>query len=262
MSRHDANVTNRDVIPVVASRLFETSPDSRFASGLIGRDGSPLPGLDNEFAGHFQLRRRVYVEQTGQLDPHDLHPDGTDRDEDDDRSVTFGVVENHDTGVRVVGVARLIIRGDEAEGAGLPLPVELAFPEIFSAGQLDARSCEISRLIARHEKAIIQDMVQWHLFAMILGYIQANRLGKTLAIIEPWLERHLNGIMSIQRLAEPRFVEHYLDYNVPIEVDTEGSAARVYARDADLIPQFQRSSFAMQYFGRASRSVRERPGLS
>ena len=248
MSHIDRTVSNQDVIPVINSELFAEDPSARFACGLIAIDGVPLPGLEAEYTAHFHLRRKVYVDQTGQLDASELQEDGTDRDADDARSVTFAVFENAADGVRVVGVSRLIRRGERD-----PLPVEEFCPDAFAPGDLTPGSVEVSRVIARHETAAIQDLVQWHLFAVMLAYLANHRLDRTFAIIEPWLERHLQGTITIRRIGDVRYVEHYLDYNVPIEIDLAASAERVDARHAGSIDRYREADPGMTYLGRAPR---------
>lgn len=247
LTHFDRSVSNHEVIPVIDSSIFAEAPTARLACGLLAVNGTALPGFEAEYLAHFQLRRKVYVDQTGQLAESELQEDGTDRDTDDARSVTFAVFENHRSGVRVVGVSRLILRGDAR-----PLPVEEFCPDAFTAGDLTARSVEVSRVIARHENAALQDLVQWHLFAVMLAYIANHGLERTFAIIEPWLERHLNGAIAISRIGEVRYVEHYLDYNVPIEIDIPASAELVNARNGGYIDQYRAAEPKMVLFGRVS----------
>lgn len=251
MSRIDRTVTNHEVIPVIDSDLFAPEPTARLAGGLLAVNGVPLSGLEAEYSAHFQLRKRVYVDQTGQLSESELQDDGTDRDADDARSVTFAVFENHATGVRVLGVARLILRGDED-----PLPIEQFCPDVFPSGALPARSVEVSRVIARHETAPVQNLVQMHLFALMLAHLSAHRLDRTFAILEPWLERHVRGVLAIERIGEVRYVEHYLDDNVPIEIDVPASVDRVNAGNGGLVDRYRAAEPAMSYFGRAARGSR------
>lgn len=195
----------------------------------------------------------VYVDQTGQLAESDLQDDGTDRDDDDARAVTFALFENHPTGVRVIGVSRIIVRGDER-----PLPVEEYCPDSFSPGELTASSVEVSRVIARHERAAMQELVQYHLFSIMLAYLANHDMPSIYAIVEPWLERHVSGTLSISRIGDVRYVEHYLDYNVPIQVDLGASIDKVNSRKAGFIDQYRAAEPGMAYFGRATGTARER----
>jgi hypothetical protein len=255
MSHVDQTVTNDVVIPIVPSEVFSSSPNSRLALGVLAIDGTAVPGLEAEYLAHFELRRRVYVDQTGQLSEKDLLPDGTDRDADDSRSVTFCVLENHSSGTRVVGVSRLIVRGEGRAGDslhGTRLPVEEFCPDAFESGPLPWNSVEVSRVIARHEKAVVQDSIQWHLFALMLAYVTNHGLGRAFAIIEPWFERHLKSIITVERIGEVRFIEHYLDYNVPIEIDVEASTATVTTRTSDLVERLLAAEPRLVFVGRVS----------
>ena len=255
MSHVDQTVTNDAVIPIVSSSVFDSAADSRLALGVLAVDGTAVPGLEAEYLAHFQLRRRVYVDQTGQLSEKDLLPDGTDRDDDDSRSVSFCVLENHISGTRVVGVSRLIVRGRPRQGDtlhGTRLPVEEFCRDVFENDELPWDSVEVSRVIARHEKAVVQDSIQWHLFALMLAYVTNHGLGRAFAIIEPWFERHLKSIITIDRIGEVRFVEHYLDYNVPIEIDVADSTATVTSRTSDLVERLLAAEPRLVYVGRIS----------
>ncbi|ARJ06085.1 hypothetical protein DVJ78_07485 [Humibacter sp. BT305] len=253
MTRVDRSVSNSAVIPVVtSSTAFDTERSARLATGIIAINGVAVPGMEAVYRSHFDFRRRVYVDQTGQLDPSDLSEDGTDRDPDDARSVTFAVLENAPDGVRIVGVARTIIKG--ADGVDRPLPVEDFCPELFADDPLPAGSVEVSRVIARHERVAMQELIQWHLFALMSAYFSGHDVGRTFAIIEPWLERLLAGVLAISRIGEPRYIEHYLDYNLPVEFDLTGSAERITERNATILQQLMDADGALEYFGRVSRS--------
>ncbi|MGK0741680.1 GNAT family N-acyltransferase [Leucobacter sp. Z1108] len=247
MTHINRSVSNHEVIPVIESAVFSEQPNARLASGLIAVNGLALPGLEAEYRAHFDLRRRVYVDQTGQLSESDLQEDGTDRDDYDARSVTFAVFENHRTGVRVVGVARLIRRDP-----GSHLPIEEFCPDAFTLESLSVGCVEMSRVIARHENAALQDLLQWHLFAAMLAYITQHNVQRTFAIIEPWLERHLNGAVKISRIGEVRYVERYLDYNVPVEVDIPTSARLMNARKDGFIDQYLAGGPELLLFDRVS----------
>ena len=243
------DVSNRDVIPVVAgSAVFSGEERARFAAGIIAVNGSATSGLHAEYMAHFELRKRVYLDQTAQLAATDIQDDGTDRDSDDARSITFAVFENTNLGTRVVGVSRIIVRGEHS------LPIEISCPEVFAFVPVSAMSVEISRVIARHEKAGPQAVIQHHLFAMMLAYVANHRLSRTFAIVEPWLERHLSGVIAIDCLGEARYVEHYLDYNLPIEIDIRRSTERVERLDVHIVSLYQSREPALRSFGRVSQA--------
>jgi hypothetical protein len=88
------------------------------------------------------------------------------------------------------------------------------------------------------------------------AYFSSHDVGRTFAIIEPWLERHLAGVLAISRIGEPRYIEHYLDYNLPVEFDLAGSAARITERNATILGTLEAADGALEYFGRVSRAQR------
>jgi len=250
MSIINKSVTNEQVIPVVKSSIFESCPDARFALGILAIEDVPLDGLENEYEGYFDLRRKVYVDQTGQLHESELAEDGTDRDQDDCRSVAFGVIENRITDHRVVAAARLIIKGfGQDNQTNRLLPVEEFCPEIFGEVPIPAEGVEVSRLIARHENAGIQKVLQWKIYAATLGYIANHELGPTYAVVEPWLERHLKGTIPVSRIGEPRYIEHYLDYNLPIQVHTDQFVDQMNMSHPGLLDDIQQAEGSMKYFG-------------
>src|SRR6266496_831816 len=125
MSALNPSVTNEQVIPEVTTSLFVDRPDARFAVGIIAVNDIATEGFEDVHDAYYELRRRVYVDQTGQLSPNDIGHDGTDRDRDDSRSVAFGVVENSGKYQRLVGAVRLIVKEavdipSEVDGEALP----------------------------------------------------------------------------------------------------------------------------------------------
>ena len=82
-----------------------------------------------------------------------------------------------------------------------------------------------------------------------------HRHERTFAIIEPWLERHLVGVLAVQRIGEPMYVEHYRDYNLPIEVDIPASIEIVSKRDSNSVDGYRAAEPALSYFGRAARGT-------
>lgn len=251
MSIIDREITNTEVIPIVQSSIFEGRPDLRFAVGILAVGDQVVPGLENEYAGYFDLRRKVYVNQTGQLNASELNEDGTDRDPDDARSVAFGIVENHGTDQRIVASTRLIIKGfaDDAE-AQKPLPVEEFCPELFADKPVPTGGLEVSRLIARHEKASVQEILRWRIYAAALGYIANHDLGPTYAVVEPWLESHLKSTIPVSKIGEARYIDHYQDYNLPIEVHTDEFVGQMDRTHPGMMQEMFDNEGTMTYFGK------------
>lgn len=258
MSTKNPFMTHEDVIPVIESDLFADHPDARFAVGILAVGDVVVPGLEREYEGYFDLRKNVYVDQTGQLHPDDLTEEGKDHDADEARSVAFGIIENRVHDQRVVAADRLIIKGfGDTPQSDAPLPVEDFYPEIFGSGPAPRGSDEVSRLIARHENARTQDLLLWRLYAVTLGHIASHDLGPTYGVVEPKFQRILQATMPVTVLGEPRYVPHYLDYNVPIEVHTDAFVEQMKQQHPGLIEEMQVLDGAMAYFGKA-RAVERR----
>ena len=253
MSSINKALPNESVIPIIESRVFDEHPDARFAVGKLAIGNQALPGLEQEHAAYYDLRRKVYVEQTGQLDESALNEDGTDRDADDSRSVAFGIIENLGSRQRLVGSMRLIHKGfKDATGKSddRPLPVEEFCPGIFEDNPAPINSLEVSRYIVRHEKASMQRTLKWPLFSAALAHITGNNLGPTYAVIEEWLEKDFKSYLPMERIGEPRFVPEYLDVNLPIKIHTDQLAANIESKTPGAITEMQRNDGRMSYFGR------------
>lgn len=252
MSHIDERLSNTDVIPTVESNLFDDAPDSRFAIGVIAV-GNCIPiGLEKEHQAHFALRRNVYVDQTGQLSREEIGEDGTDRDQDDERSVVFGVVENLGDRQRLVATTRLIVKGlgqPWEEAMKRPLPVESEWPEVFKGHQAQATSFEVSRLISRHEKAGIQDLNKLQLYAAALAFVQEYGLGPAYAIVEDWFERDLGRYVPNRRIGERKFVDHYLDFNIPLEIDLDSLRQRMERAHPGMLASMPRAIGQFAYYG-------------
>jgi hypothetical protein len=254
MSVRNLEIGKSQVIPVLESAIFDAAPDSRFAIGMLAIGAKPLAGRQDEYRSYFDLRRNVYVDETGQLSEADIQADGTDRDEDDTRSVAFGAYENMGQGLaRTVGSLRLIMKGytDEA-GEAKPLPIEEFCPEIFEDQPAPATATEVSRFIARHENARYQGLIKWNVYSAGLAYIANNNLGPTYAVIEPWLERELKSTIPVSRIGEPRYVPHYLADNLPIEVHTPQFIKQVEESHPGTLAALRENQEAWSFFGHAA----------
>jgi hypothetical protein len=252
MSTRSSNISNAELLPTFESSLFDDAPDKRFALGILAVADVPMQGLEPEYRGYYDLRRNVYVYETGQLSEAELDADGTDRDIDDARSVAFGAFENLTDGtIRAVGSLRLIMKGHGTDSNSLrELPVEEFCPDIFGENPAAAKSTEVSRLIARHEETAKQEYLAWKLYTAGLAYISNHNLGPTYAVIEPWLEKHFTDTVPVTRIGEPRYIEHYQDYNLPIEVHTEEFMGLVEQFSPGLLEKMRRQEGLMHFSGK------------
>lgn len=258
MSVRNLELTKTDVIPQLEGALFADAPDKRFAIGLLAIKDVALDGRENAYRSYFDLRRNVYVDETGQLSPEDIQEDGTDRDEDDSRSAAFGAFENMGDGrIRTVGALRLIVKGEnEDPDAPKPLPVEEFCPDIFAGNPAPVAATEVSRLIARHEKSPLQDFLKWQMYSAGLAYVANHDLGPTYAVVEPIFEKHLKQTLPMRRIGEPRYIEHYLDYNLPIEVFTGAFIDQIEQKTPGAIEELRKNEGAFSYFGRLAVGVK------
>lgn len=216
MSNLDGTISNTEVIPTVEADIFGGHEESQFAVGLLAIGDQVIDGRVDIFNGYLRLRANVYADQTRMISP-DSVVDGIERDEDDVRSIHFGIIENTDVGQRVDAAMRLIVKADETDR---PLPIESFFPEAF-AKAASTRAVEVSRYICRHEVSMIQKQFKWQLYEVALGYAMMHDLGPTYGVVEPKQELRLaEAGVPIRRIAEPKYVPEYRDYNLGIEIDT------------------------------------------
>lgn len=218
-------VPNTEVVPLVNSSIFSEHPDKRFAIGVLGVGTTPAQGLDAEFTAYLKLRANVYIDQTNMLPKSARLPDSTEHDGDDKRSVHIAVLENRMAHTAVIGSMRLIQKTPESSEA---LPIEQFFDESFAESPAPIGSLEVSRYIIRHAHPETRFKTRTRLFGTALGHILGNNLGPTYAVVEADLEEGLQEVgVPLKRLAEPKFVEEYNDYNVGVVIDTTKLAHRL-----------------------------------
>lgn len=205
-------------IPVVESSIFEGHENAPFAVGAVAIDNKVINGYQQEFDGAAKLRASTYVD-LGYVDSDDLDENGTELDVDDERSVHFVVVEQLAVEglVRVVANMRLITKSDDE-----PLPVENFFPDAFTDFELPRGSAEVSRLIARHENAKLQNTLKWPLFIAGLKHVDENGLGPVFGLLAPALTRSLIiQRVPVEPLAEEKYIEAINFIKQPVRIDVD-----------------------------------------
>lgn len=217
-------ITNEEAVPIIRSDIFSGHEDSKFAIGVLDKSDvlSYSPGTIAQ--AYLKLRANVYVDQTGMLDHSVKRLDGTELDEDDERSVHFVSLENRMGGVAVFSCMRFIVK-DIIDGQ--PLPIEQFFPEVFTE-PAPINSIEVSRFIVRHDN-IRQAMITKKKMVMAgLAYVSDNDLGPIFGVVEPSFERDINFMkLPNHRIAPPKLVHEYNDYNLGIEIDRVGAIDRM-----------------------------------
>lgn len=238
-------IPNVEVTPYVETDIFKEDRTKRFALVAFGlgiRDNDEL------FTSYLRLRANVYVHQTGFLPPEVIRPDGTEVDEDDERSSHFLVLENRLGAAAAVACIRLIEKSDENPA---PLPVEHVFPEVFENNVPGVKSVEVSRFISRLDSAAQQLNTISQLFKSGLSRINKEELGPAFAIVEEDLEQALKFMKAHpQRLADPLFVPQYNSYNVGVELDT---VAMTESHGKEEIASLDVSDGAIRFWGTVPR---------
>ncbi|MEU7530730.1 hypothetical protein AB0A74_33715 [Saccharothrix sp. NPDC042600] len=206
-----------EVVPEFETGLFDHHPDARFYVGVLA-----LPGwrvLVPEYAAATRLRANVYIDEQGFLPSDARDGAGGEHDADDARSVHFGVVERAGPGLaRLIAVVRLILR----ERPGDTLPVEHHFPEAFTGAPAATRSCEVSRLISRHEDKRVQGAAFGWLMRTAAAWARRHHYRRAYALVEEWLARHCRVLgIPHERLTDAKHIPHYATANLVLALDPD-----------------------------------------
>ena len=213
-------ISNEEAVPVFNSELFLRHNDKRFVAVPLGFGFYP-EGCDKKlFLNYLRLRKNVYVDQTGMLDENVTLDDGTEVDDDDNRSFHVAVFENlGNNNVAAVGCQRLITKID-----GKPLPIEIFYPEKFLKNSNNNKdSIEVSRYISRVKKGRGYNYEVLSIMAKtMMDYVKRNNIKHVYGVIEEDLERAFKKAkFPFKRIADPKIVEEYNDYNLGIEIDVK-----------------------------------------
>lgn len=219
-------ISNKDAIPQIpSSGIFNGRSKDRFAVSYMGNGIDLSDEMDPIFQAYLRLRANVYIDQTGMLDTDVRRNDGTETDSDDERSAHFIVAENRLSTVAIIACMRLI---EKKNATDRPLPIEDFFPEIFENNPVAKNSIEVSRFIVRQNEKKHRLGARAMLLVSALAYTRDREFGPTYAVVEPEFEAHLTAIdVPIERIAEPKWVSEYNDFNLGIMIDTEEMAHRM-----------------------------------
>lgn len=253
MSNIDSRITNGMVIPQAegVDWLFDGHEESRFAAGIIMLGETAVAGLDGARDAYMMLRGRVYATQTRMVSQDRLVQTGPQAgaelpDEDDARSIHFGVFENAGNIKRMVACMRHIRKTGEDPR---PLPIEKFFPEAFQQpATLD--SFEVSRYIQRHEDRKLQNSITFPLFAKALMFALSHSDEPAYGVVEEDVERRLRDGAGVpmERVAEPMLVPEYAADNLGFVIDLREMANRYGINEAaiDASREYERE---FHYFG-------------
>lgn len=219
-------ISNREVAPVIDCGVFENESNSRFAIGVyspedvLNYDSNPI------LKAYLQLRANVYIDQTKMLEDSYKRIDGTEIDENDERSAHFVVLENMMGKAAIFACMRLIEKTRENDAI---LPIEEFFPEIpLFSNPAPVSSVEVSRFIVRHENPSSNMQAKKQLINTGMAHLSTKDLGPVYAVVEPEFERSIKmARVSTNRIAEPKIVPEYNDVNLGIEIDRLAFESRV-----------------------------------
>ena len=206
------------LIPVIESKVFLDHPEARFAIGNIAVGSVVINGYDSEFEGVAQLRANTYLD-SGFIRSDELDDHGTELDDNDNRSAHIAMLERTaiDSMARLVGNMRLVVKDDNNPS---PLPVESYYPEIFSDKPLPIGSVEVSRLIARHEDARLQNLLKWPLFIAGYKYVEHYNLGPAYGLLSPPLTRQLRmQQIPVSAVADAKYIEEINATKQPVVIN-------------------------------------------
>jgi len=217
-------ITNQEAVPIIESDIFSGHEDNRFALGVFSPEETTSYTRDSILQAYLRLRANVYIDQTGMLEGDLKRHDGTELDENDERSTHLVLIENKIGRVAVFACMRLI---QKTLGYESPLPIEEFFPEAFST-PAPLNSVEVSRFISRHDSVGISLITQRDLMTAGLAHVLDNNLGPVFGVVEPAFEKGLEAMkLPMNRIAEPKLVPEYNDENLGFEVDAHEFKRRI-----------------------------------
>lgn len=200
--------------PVVerGNELFMNHPKARYYVGVLAvRDRIIMP---EAFLAARRLRFNKY-HALGLLSDSDQDEDGGEHDEDDGRSIQFGVIKNlGEDDPQMIATSRLILRGDKK------LPVEKYFPDFFE--NRETPETEISRLVSVSGKGE-RGLATLACYRAMMGVGVAAGYRTTAAVTESWLINKLDKL-KIPHVAGSmyRTLDDYADNapTAPLAIDS------------------------------------------
>lgn len=221
-----------EIAPLVNTALFGGHETERFAVGLLAT--GTHTSFPEELKAYHLLRTNVYAVEKTYIDTEEIIQGkklavatglirsdefrtsiGLDYNEDEYRSVHFGVLENKTSSARMVACMRGIIKVDEK-----PLPIEHYFSEIFEDQPAALNAAELSRYICRHPDKSVQNFLKFPLLTAAIKYGLRKDVGPAYAIVEEFLAKQLKDLgVPLKELAPPKFIEEYNSVNLPIVIN-------------------------------------------
>ena len=201
----------------IESNLFECHKDAVFWVGMLAVGDQAVEGLENEYRASHLLRAQVYIDEFGYLPDSTRQIDGGEWDENDQRSVHFGVVEKVNNKLMLRGTARLISKYNY--NLSSKLPIEDYFSEVFH-NSAPIGSVEASRFIARHPDKYVQHAISLALIRSIVAEAADNNSPFIYAVVENHLLRMFQKINLLHEvIGPPKYIEDYKSENIGLRFD-------------------------------------------
>ena len=216
---NNKNISCREAVPIINVDIFSEHENQRFAMGIYRPEDIINYEPNSMSEAYLRLRANVYIDRAGILNDRHRRDDGTEIDDNDERSTHLIVFENRLLGMSAIFACMRLI---EKSSSDRPLPIEELFTREFSVPAPD-RSVEVSRLIVCHENARCAYDANRRLMISGLSYVLENELGPVFGVVEPGLAKGL-GMMGvpISEVTEPRAVGGYPGENLGIRIDALG----------------------------------------
>lgn len=244
MSVHNKFIPNESAISIIESSDIFNERSDQFAIARIADGAEPHQGSEAIYEAYLRLRANVYIDQTGMLESSARREDGTEMDADDERSVHFAVVENRISRAAAIACMRLVQKTERHSSA---LAIEEFFPEVFNDNPAPVGSMEVSRFIVRHDEHEPRHLARTNLLMSALAHTRDQNLSPTYAVVEQEFEEHLTRIgVPVERIAEPKWVPEYNDYNLGILIDTAGMERRI---GSDAVRSYLLQAGQYRYWG-------------
>jgi N-acyl-L-homoserine lactone synthetase len=217
-SLNNKYISNQEAVPVIDSDVFADYPDRRFAIGVFSPEKVINCQPNSIEQAYLKLRANVYIDQTRMLDEDVRRIDGTELDDDDERSVHFAVLENRLGKTAVFACLRLIEKTNQNSAA---LPIEKFFPDTFLE-PAPINSIEVSRFIVRHDNNRLARLALIKMIQTGFTYADENDFGPALATVGPAFERDLKlANIPTHRITEQRFIPKYKDDNLGLMINMD-----------------------------------------
>lgn len=220
MPSNGSELSLDDIVPRFETNIF--SGQRQAAAFYVGILATPNVINDqNAWNAARKLRANVYIDEQRFLPETSRKEDGGEDDQDDLRSVQFGVYENigSEEEAKLAGTSRLIIKRDEAD----LLPVETMYPEVFTQNPAEISSAETSRVIARHaDKAVTRKAISLSLIRAMAAYSVAEARRPVYAVIDPPVKRMYDKMnFPYELMSELRYTEEYKSENWAVKIEPQ-----------------------------------------